>query len=385
MQRKTQRAILATVIIAVAIGVTALMVMQKPVPQTKPLPSLALLVETIELQAATTTFTVSSQGTVLPRTETLLSSEVSGTIDRISPKFVAGGVFDAGEELLRIDPTNYRVAVEQAEALVRQRQIEYDGASKLRSQGYRAEADYASAAAALASAKAELTRASRNLERTSIRLPYRGMVRVKSADLGQFVSPGTRLGTTFAVDTAEIRLPLTDRDIGFVDLPQPGEYGDQSGPAVTLSATRKGRVFQWPARIVRTEGVVDLESRVTYAVAQVEDPYQLDGDGEPLPIGTFVSAAVKGITAEDILRVPRAALRQSNQLMFVDDESRLQLRTVEISTTDSDYAYISGGAQSGERVIVTALESPINGTPVRTSADEEADTLATRQAADSVE
>ena len=135
---------------------------------------------------------------------------------------------------MRIDPTNYEVAFRQAEALVKQRQIEYDGASKLRSQGYRAEAEHASAAAALASAEAELTRANRNLQRTYIRLPYAGIVRSKEADLGQFVNMGTPLGITFATDHAEVRLPLTDTDLAFIDLPTTGEQGANNvgGPEI---------------------------------------------------------------------------------------------------------------------------------------------------------
>ncbi len=124
------------------------------------------LVDVIVLETMTANFPVRSQGTVQPRTETVLSAEVSGTISSISPKFIAGGVFRANEVLMRIEPTNYRVALDQAEALVTQRQIEFDGASKLKIQGYRAETEFASAAAALATAKAELTRAQRNLERT---------------------------------------------------------------------------------------------------------------------------------------------------------------------------------------------------------------------------
>ena len=79
------------------------------------------LVEVAVLEPMTANFEVRSQGTVLPRTETILSAEVSGTITSISPKFVAGGVFQAGEVLMQIDPTNYEVAVKQSEALVNQR------------------------------------------------------------------------------------------------------------------------------------------------------------------------------------------------------------------------------------------------------------------------
>jgi len=278
-------------------------------------------------------------------------------------------VFERNETLLRIDPTNYDVAVRQAEALVKQRQIEHDGAKQLRSQGYRAEAEYASAAAALATAEAELVRARRNLERTYIRLPYEGMVRSKEVDLGQFVSMGTRLGVTFATDYAEVRLPLTDSDLGFIDLPAAHDMTGSkpvAGPAVELSAIQKGRLATWPATIVRSEGVVDEKSRVTYVVARVEDPYALHHDAAELPFGTFVQAKIAGRTAEDVIRVPRGIVRGSNQLVFVDADDTIRVRFVEIARSDSDYIYIESGAEPGERVVLTTLESPINGMRVRT-------------------
>jgi RND family efflux transporter MFP subunit len=283
---------------------------------------------------------------------------------------VAGGVFGADEVLMRIDPVNYEVALEQAEALVRQRQIEFDGAEKLKSQGYRAETEYASAAAALASARAELVRARRNLERTYIRLPYAGMVRSKEVDIGQYVNVGSRLGVTFATGIAEVRLPLTDTDLAFVDLPTPGELaanGEPGGPRVTLSAEYRGQTETWPARIARTEGIVDDRSRVTYAVARVTDPYGLasGNDSVPLPMGTFVAARIDGRTVEDVIRVPRQALRGNSELMFIDDESRLRIRTVDVLRTDRNYAYLSGGAVPGERISLTAIESPVNGMRVR--------------------
>jgi len=372
MSRQVKRIALIVSILALAVVVSVLLSSIRKEPPKKPVESLALLVEVAELEPVDARFPVRSQGTVRPRTETVLSAEVSGAIVEISPRFVAGGVFDADDVLMRIDPTNYRVAVTQAEALVRQRQIEYEGAKKLRTQGFRAESEYASAAAALATAEADLVRAKRNYERTFIRLPYSGMVRNKEADLGQFVNPGTRLGVTFATDYAEVRLPLTDRDLAFVDLPYAAEItttAESSGPAVALTAEQRGRVVEWPARIVRSEGVVDESSRVTYAVAKVEDPYALLGDHTPLPIGTFVTASIEGLAMQGLLRAPRHALHGSDQLLFVDSESRLRIRNVSIVRADADYAYISGGAEAGERVILTALESPINGMPVRTADD----------------
>lgn len=373
MTRKGKRALLIVAIFAVAILGAVGLSMMKPPPESKDIADVVPLVNVISLDAADTSFRIESQGTIQPRTETTLSAEISGVIVGISPKFVAGGVFRQGEELLRIDPSNYAAAVDRSEALLEQRRIEFDGAEKLRSQGYRAESEYASAVAALAAARADLVNAERNLERTVISLPYDGMVRTKSADIGQYVNPGTMLGITFATDFAEVRLPLTDQDLAFVDLPNATDIrgsGSSAGPLVELSAVQHGESRSWPAQIVRTEGVVDEKNRVTYAVASIADPYHLgrqNGGESALPVGTFVAASIVGTTVNDVIRVPRIALRGNRQLMFVDSENRLYIRDVEILRSDSEYAYLRGGAEVGDRISLTTIESPLNGMKVRTS------------------
>lgn len=366
------RILLILGILVLAVVAAVAMVGLREDPPKKERVQLDPLVEVMVLETMTANFAVRSQGTVQPRTETILSAEVSGTISNISPKFIAGGVFQANEVLMRIDPTNYKVAVDQAEALVLQRQIEYDGAKKLKTQGYRAEAEYASAAAALATAKADQVRAKRNLERTFIRLPYEGIVRSKDSDLGQFVSPGTRLGVTFATDFAEVRLPLTDLDLAFVSLPEAAEVaesGGADGPDVVLSAVRKGQATEWLAQIVRTEGVVDEKSRVTYAVARIDDPYRLHSDGSVLPMGTFVTASIDGAAVSGVFRVRNPAVRGANQLLFVADDNTLYIRNVDVVRTDSEYSYIRG-ATEGERIVTSALEAPIEGMAIRTAGDE---------------
>jgi RND family efflux transporter MFP subunit len=373
------RILLVLGIPVLAILVVIGMVSMKPEPPKKERADLDPIVDVIRLEAMTTNFEVRSQGTVQPKTETILSAEVAGTITEISPKFVAGGVFQKDEVLLRIDPTNYLVELKQAEALVKQRQIEFDGASKLREKGYRAESELASAAAALASAQATRVRAERNLERTFIRLPYEGIVRSKDTDLGQFVSAGTRLGVAFATEHAEVRLPLTDTDLAFVDMPTfaaAAAPGGVNGPAVTLTATQRGQPSEWQATIIRSEGVVDQNSRVTYAVARISDPYRLHSAGKPLPMGTFVAALIAGTTADNIIRVPRELLRGSDELIFVGNNNKLQIRKVSIVRSDANFVYLNGGAETGERVVVTALQTPVNGMPVRVAGEVESTTVA---------
>jgi hypothetical protein len=98
--------------------------------------------------------------------------------------------------------------------------------------------------------------------------------------LGQFVNPGTRLGVVFATDFAEVRLPLTDADLAFVDLPDTSDVtstGSAEGPAVVLTAIQKGKPVDWAASIVRTEGVVDEKSRVDRGGCGRKEPGDLCG------------------------------------------------------------------------------------------------------------
>ncbi len=384
MSFRLKRGLLIATILIFAIAAASGLLALKPPPEVKPAGNVELLVDVQTLEAKSYSFTIESQGTVRPLTETTLSAEVSGSIVSVSPKFVAGGVFAAGEELMRIDPTNYVGALQQAEALVKQRQIEFDGAKTLRTKGYRAEAEFAAADAALATANANLIRAKRDLSRTRIQLPYDGMVRSRSANLGQFVNPGKELAVVFATDLAEVRLPLTDQDLAFIDLPDASEItasgASANGPIVTLSAVQQGRIATWTARIVRSEGVVDERARVTYAVARITDPYRLQGDNEhetALPMGTFVSASIKGATIDVAVRVPRAALRRRKEAIFIDEENRIRIRSIQVIRSDAEYAYVAGDGLAGERIILTAIESPINGMKVRTTDDPNIETAST--------
>jgi len=373
-----RKLIAISIILSAFIGMAALISMKQETPK-KPIVNSPMFVEVLYLKPTDITFEIHSQGTVKPKTQTILSAEVSGRIISISKKFIAGGLFKKDDLLMEIDPTDYIVAVTQADALLKQRQIEYNGSKSLQKRGYRAEAELAASKASLAAAKASLFKAEKNLQRTKIRLPYDGLVRTKDSDIGQFVNPGTKLGSTFATQIAEIRLSLTDNDLAFLDLPETGYLNTNKveGPAVTLSAIRKGKPQQWLGKIIRTEGVVDEKSRVSYAVVQLEDPYRLSTDASsirnnnPLPIGTFVGATIQGRRFSNILKVPRTAVRGKNQLIFINSENRLQIQDVDILRADSKYAYVLNDAKSGNRISITAIESPINGMKVRTSIEQQ--------------
>jgi multidrug efflux pump subunit AcrA (membrane-fusion protein) len=211
-----------------------------------------------------------------------------------------------------------------------------------------------------------VAKARRDLERTRITVPYDGLVRQKAVDIGQYVTPGSRLGITFAIDTAEVRLPLTNTDLKYLELPSgtQAKNQDKPFPPVTLSAqTGSGTEF-WQAQIIRTEGVVDETSRVVYAVAQVIDPYGVLGQSHQseLKVGTFVNAAIQGMSAENVVILPRHTLQADNTVFVVNQNMELEIIPVDVMRTEPKVVYINGGIQAGSRVITTTLDAPVPGT-----------------------
>jgi RND family efflux transporter MFP subunit len=221
----------------------------------------------------------------------------------------------------------------------------------------------AEARAAVQAAEAALQEAERDLERTRIRVPYDGLVRSKLVDVGQYVAPGTPLGVTFAIDTAEIRLPLSNSDLEYLDLPSATRLDQAHRIPVVLTGESTDTDATWRAEIVRTEGVVDRSSRVIYAVAEVVDPYGVLGrsDQPELKMGSFVRAEIQGRRVEDVVVLPRSVLRPDDTVLIADAERKLELRPVTVARSEPRNVYISGGIRAGELVVTTSLDAPIPG------------------------
>lgn len=375
---------------AIALVVVMVGINQARQPERRAPGSQAVLVEAIRAETEARHFTVVSQGTVRPRTETTLVPEVSGKIVRVSPKFIAGGFFDAGELLLQIDPSDYEAAVKRAEAnlasmharLSDERVRSEQALRDWRNLGREGEPSdlvlrkpqLADAQANVRAAEADLEKARRDLQRTSISLPYDGLVREKRVDLGQYVSPGTTLGVTYAVDVAEVRLPLSADELAYVDLPVGAAANDErAGTPVMLTSDEAGNRGRWQAKIVRTEGVVDEQSRVVYAVAQVPDPYGVQGVSEQseLRFGTFVRAEIDGRDAGRVVVLPRAVLRPDQTVIVADSERKLEIRPVDVLRAEPQRVWIGDGLEDGEWVVTTTLDAPIPGTQLAIAGLEE--------------
>lgn len=363
-----------------AIMLAILMSALKPEPLKAEEPEAALAVKTQILNRTEVTLSVESQGTVRPRTRTTLISEVSGTVLEVSDYYIVGGSFDAGDILMRLDPTDHEVALQRAKAqlisanaLLELEKARAVQAKKEWEMTGRPESDapilalrkpyLAEAEANILQAKAQLKQAELKLQRATIRAPYAGMVSLKSVDVGQYVTTGSRLGETFAIDFVEVRLPLTEKDLSQMEAMS--FQNSDAVNTVALSGSANGNPASWPAVIVRTEGVVNELNRSQYVVARISNPYKLNqtltASMPPLLVGTFVTAKLKGKTLDNVFKVPRSALLQGSKVAVVDDMQRLQINSVNVVFSDEDYYYVSAGLKEGAEVIVSAIGTPIEG------------------------
>jgi RND family efflux transporter MFP subunit len=377
-----KRAFIPPLIILVAILLAVLASMAAKPPEKKQQQKPAVMVEVKEVKARDMTFLVDSQGSATPKYSTTLLAEVSGQIVDVADKYNAGGFFKKGETLLQIDPSDYKVAVQQARAQLLQAQAALEEekararvAEEEWSQFTEGEApalglrkpQLASALAALESAEANLAMAERNLERTTIKAPYDSVLRSKQADLGQFVGAGTQIATLFGTEVAEIRLPLSDLDVTYLNLPEES----QTEPKVLLESQVSGVDTQWLGKLVRTEGVLDEASRVIYGVVQVEDPYNLNGQTheEPLRFGRFVQAQVEGQQVTGVMEVPTYAINPDGTVWTVADERKLRKKEIEVIRTQANTSIVSEGLKEGDLVVLTQLKNALNGMKVRLEGD----------------
>lgn len=382
-----------------ALAVLAVMMMRSGV-DSKPAQVSARLVSVIEAQPRDVQFSVYAQGTVVPRTESDLTPQVAGEVIWVSPSLVSGGFFEEGDPLIRIDPSDHRVELEAARAVVARTKSEFARAKteierqrRLADQGVASQAriddaenEFRVTEAELREETAKLARAERDIERTEIRAPYQGRVRSEQVDVGQFVSRGVSIGKLYATDFAEVRLPLPDRDLRFLDIPfdLSGESvnsdGDRIevsvGPAVQLRAEFAGVPRTWVGKIVRTEGEIDAKSRMIHLVARVEDPYGQNGapGSAPLAVGLFVEAEIEGRRVEGVYVLPRTALRtdSGDDLVYVvDAEDRLRFKAVEVLRAERDDVIVGSGLEPGDRVCISPMAAAVNGMAVRVIRAEE--------------
>jgi len=354
--------------------------MKKP-PEEKPKVDNTPIVAVSDISVSPMTLAVNSHGMVTPKYETQLIAQVNGEIVELSDTFVRGGFVKKNQLLARIDPNDYQAALIDAQASMATARAALE---KEVAQGKVAEREWkqitdtsptelslrkpqlAQELARVKAAQASVLRAERNLERTEIRAPYDAMIDSRNIGLGSFVSIGSKIGHVLATATAEIRLPVADNQLEFL-------ANQGVNAKVELVGIYAGKETQWNAEIVRSEGVVDNKSRMGYLVAELNDPYQLKSNNDksktPLRFGSYVNAKIAGNDIAMASVVPRH-LVINGKVAILDSESKLHYVAIDIVRQQGSDVIVANGLADGDRLIISALDYPIDGMKLALASDE---------------
>ena len=355
--------------------VFTLMIKLKPEAEFQKPNVIPQVVETMAAYPSEVRAKINSQGTIRPEHEIIITSEVSGKVEWISTKFLDGAGFSIGDTLMKIEKRDYelalisresslfqaRLALEREEAEANLANIEWKRVGKGDASSLTLrEPQLAQARAVLAAAEAAYEQSKRNLKRTEVIAPFDGRVRKKMVDIGANLVPGSRIADIYNTVNYEVRLPVADKDIPFLGIPLDGTtLLESSRPSVLLTTSYGGDTFQANGYIVRSESQIDPKTRMISVIATIP----MNKMNKKLKVGMFVNAEIDGLSFKNITVVPRSAVK--NDMIWVVEKNYLRKKSVEVIRYEDDLAFIADGLNKNDRVLVTRLDSYVDGMPVR--------------------
>ena len=377
----------AKIIIPAAVVVTALLIVffiKSNPPEARRFssaPKAAISVSVLELVPQSYQVMIDSYGTVKPRTQSLLVAQASGQIIEVSDEFREGGFFEKSDVLLKLDDRDHQAEVKSAQANLltaeqslleekaRGQQALTDwkrlGGSSQASSLVLREPQLAAAQAQVLSAQATLEKAELDLERTKVTAPYAGRILSRSVDLGQVVTNNTQLATIYAIDSVEIRLPIKNKDLSFVNLPEQYRDGakNQAGSLVKFSSDLVGEQT-WQGQLARTEGAIDENAQQLYVVAKIDDPYKSTASNQyPIKIGQYIKAQIAGKTVQNALIIPNSTIYQGTYVYVVEGDV-LKRKDVTFAWQNANQAMIKTGLKANDKLVITPLGQVSSGTKV---------------------
>jgi RND family efflux transporter MFP subunit len=373
---------LLLVVVVIAGGVAAGAYFKKTAPTTKRRPPapLAPLVETQTLTRSDYTVAITAMGEVVPAEEMVLRARVGGEVVRLHQEFSVGGLLKKGQELLRVDDSDYRLAAAQAESQVvdseyalsleegRQAVARREW-SLLNGKGQGMDAELAlrkphlkKAQADLAAAQAALEKARLDLARTRLTAPFNAMVRTRQVASGSQIGTQEALAELVGIDRFWVEVSLPVDRLDWIQIPR--SNSDRGAAARVHYAAG----HQVAAEVVRLRGDLTAEGRMARVLLEVSDPLGLQAANRkraPLLIGEFVRVEIEGRKLKEVVTLPRTALHDDNSVWLATPADTLTIRTVTPVWRDADQVVVQAGLAPGDRLITTALPAPVEGMPLQ--------------------
>ena len=336
-------------------------------------------------------------------------AEVAGQVEWIADDLQDGRVVRAGTELLRIEDSNYQLALVQAEAQLRASEVkgkttrdalaiakkelellrvEFRRKQELVQKGTVSKAAADAAERPLLAGQTQVANlqntidlniaehqvllaqrdvAKLDLERTHKVAPFDARLTVVNIGIAQYANKGQLMFSADGLDVAEVAAQFP---VGILR-PLIGA-SDKGGTlkirqnALSLQAVVRLRTathtVEWPARITRVTGTIDPQTQSLGIVATVDDPSKMAKPGERPPLfrNTFVEVELSSAPITGQIVVPSSAVHQG-MIYVVDGDLRLEKRTVKVAFSQKGYTVLQKGLKPGERIVTSDLITAIDG------------------------
>ncbi|OZG75423.1 efflux transporter periplasmic adaptor subunit [Hahella sp. CCB-MM4] len=292
---------------------------------------------------------VKGYGEAKPQYQLSLTAEVSGQITSMADSFATGMQIKQGEEIVKLDTAGYEQAVASAEATLADARLALLEEDR---QGEQARLEWQesglngepesplvlrqpqreAAEANVNLAQKQLKVAQRDLEKTSIKVPFDAIVVSRDVQPGSYVQTGNQIGMFYSTDRIEIQIPLSAAQ--WIKLPE-FSSGSASGWPVTLIST-DGKA-SWQGSVSRVQQHISSNDRQRSLIVSVENPLQQTPALFP---GTFVEAQINGRKMDNLWRIPASAITQENTIWYVDTRNQLQKFPAEVQFSEGNFRYV---------------------------------------------
>ena len=320
-----------------------------------------------------------AHGTVRPKNQIEIISEVSGKITYVSPAMTSGEFFSKNNLLAKIDTSNYLVALKEAQAKVASAKVTLaieESEAKIAllewqkiyteqtpsSPLLKREPQIEEAKANLALAQAAVDKAALDLKRTQIIAPFDGRVVSESIDNGKFIQSGTAIAFIYSTESVEIPCALEEKQLQWLTLPT--MKAKDNGAAVSISIHFAGKKHQWQGQIKRVDAMIDPQSRMLHAIVEVNHPFTNTHNTMSLLPGLFVDLAISAKTLKNTFALPHACLKDDNTIWIVK-QNKIEIKKIDPIWKDIQYVYIQSGINNGDKIITSALDIATNGMTIR--------------------
>ena len=378
------RYVLPVVALAVAILITLHLL--KTGPQARPTPAgpSGVLVETTTVSYDSHPTVIQAMGVVKASRSIELKPQVSGQIIAMSDNLIPGGRFVEGDSLLQLDPSDYRLVLEQQENSVVKAQNdldleqgnqlvvkrEFDLLNEQVSEEEKLlmlrQPQLSTLQTELSIARAKKKQAELNLDRTVARAPYNGIVQDLNVNVGTWVSTSSVLATLVGSDSYWVEVSVPEAQLQWLNVPaDPDEQGSR---VRIFNSSAWGENAYRDGQLIRLLPGLETQGRMARLLVEIDDPFSLksiNADKPKVMIDSYVKVEIEGRDIAQAVELPREYLRNGRQVWVFDETGKLTIRDVSIGFKNRDTVLVTDGISGGEKIVTSDISTPVEGLVLR--------------------